>query len=131
FLLDFSPDFATGRIIPLPFDIPVEQWPTLEIVAPPVIESADGYTGTEITLTPATLGGTASESAVQRPQWEADGVAIPGATGASFTPDASYDGKAVRCRIGVEGWTLVAYSDEITVVDAPDVAPPQALTADD
>ena len=44
FLLDFSPDFATGRLIPLPFDIPVEQWPTLDLVAPPVIESADGYT---------------------------------------------------------------------------------------
>lgn len=59
--------------------------------------------------------------------WFAGGIGIPGETGGTFTPDASYDGLDIYCRVSVDNGqgSVFANSNSITVYM---LTPPSVVT---
>jgi len=89
----------------------------------PAIGSADlsgsGKVGEQLTCAANGLGGLPEPAVTYG--WSRDGAALPGETGASYTPSAADVGSAIACRVAVtnEFGSADAQSGAITVTEAP------------
>lgn len=94
------------------------------MVAPPQL-AGEGRIGEPLAVDEGVWSG--SPSPVLARQWLRDGAAIPGATGATYLPDAADDGGALGCRVTATNAAGSASAETGTVVAVH--APPVAMGA--
>jgi hypothetical protein len=87
--------------------------------------AGSGAIGAPVTVDPGQWGGVPAP--VLALQWLRAGAAIPGATGASYTPVAADDGKALACRI--TGTNPAGSAEAVTAAIAVAYAPPAVVAA--
>ena len=111
------------RLVPgLPGVPPVPSAPSV-LRAPAVTAAAGeaGRIGTALAGDPGAFAGRPAPTLVLH--WQRDGVDIPGAQGAAFTPPAALDGVRVRLQVTAanDAGRVTAYSDDILIHQAAPV----------
>ena len=87
--------------------------------------TGSGTIGAPVTVDPGTWGGTPEPALAF--QWLIGGVAVSGATGASYAPQPADDGKPLACRI--TGTNPAGSAEAVTAAIPVAYAPPAAVAA--